>query len=280
LGQLLAMKKTLPWIILVIVAASAVGVYFWKEQAERDAHLQVVSVRTAEAPPPPPPVPMGPEIHHPLPKAPVPFDLDGKPLSALSESDDPVLGALTRVADNQALAGLILSSELVRHIVMTIDNLPRDKLAIRRLPLKPPSGQFAVVNVGGGELSPSPANARRYRSYVRLAQTLETTRLIAVYVHFYPLFQQAYEELGYPNLYFNDRVVETIDDLLAAPEMDGKVKLVQPKVLYQFADPDLEELSAGQKIMVRMGPENAAAIKAKLREIRRELVMEPPSASN
>ncbi|HYL18287.1 MAG TPA: DUF3014 domain-containing protein, partial [Burkholderiales bacterium] len=168
----------------------------------------------------------------------------------------------------------------VRHIVMTIDNLPRSKGATRLLPVKPPSGRFIVAGADGSDLSLSPANARRYKSYVRLAQTLETSRLIAVYVHFYPLFQQAYEELGYPNLYFNDRVVEAIDDLLAAPEMDSNVKLVQPKVLYLFADPDLEELSAGQKIMIRMGPENAAAIKAKLREIRRELVMEPPSMTN
>jgi hypothetical protein len=274
------MKKTIPWIILALVATSTGAVYLWKEKADREARQEVLSVRTAEAPPPPPPVPMGPEIHHPLPKAPAPPDLEGKPLAPLNDSDASVVGALTRVANNQALAGLIISSELVRHIVMTIDNLPRSKVATRLLPVKPPSGQFIVTNVDGNDLSVSPANARRYKSYVRLAQTLETQRLIAAYVHFYPLFQQAYEELGYPNQYFNDRVVEAIDDLLAAPDMDGNVKLVQPKVLYLFADPDLEDLSAGQKIMVRMGPENAAAIKAKLREIRRELVMEPPSMTN
>jgi len=274
------MKKTIPWIILALVATSTGAVYLWKEKDDREARQEVLSLRAAEAPPPPPPVPMGPEIHHPLPKAPAPPDLEGKPLAPLNDSDASVVGALTRVANNQALAGLIISSELVRHIVMTIDNLPRSKVATRLLPVKPPSGQFIVTNVDGNDLSVSPANARRYKSYVRLAQTLETQRLIAAYVHFYPLFQQAYEELGYPNQYFNDRVVEAIDDLLAAPDMDGNVKLVQPKVLYLFADPDLEDLSAGQKIMIRMGPENAAAIKAKLREIRRELVMEPPSMTN
>jgi hypothetical protein len=48
--------------------------------------------------------------------------------------------------------------------------------------------------------------------------------------------------------------------------------VVRPKVLYQFADPDLETRSAGQKILLRMGAENAARVKAKLTEIRRELV--------
>ncbi|HYL23657.1 MAG TPA: DUF3014 domain-containing protein [Burkholderiales bacterium] len=43
-------------------------------------------------------------------------------------------------------------------------------------------------------------------------------------------------------------------------------------MLYEFADPDLETRSAGQKILLRMGPENAARVKAKLWEIRRELL--------
>jgi hypothetical protein len=39
-------------------------------------------------------------------------------------------------------------------------------------------------------------------------------------------------------------------------------------VLYEYKDPALEELSAGQKILIRMGPEHRALIKSKLREIR------------
>ena len=64
--------------------------------------------------------------------------------------------------------------------------------------------------------------------------------------------------------------------MLEAPVPTGPVKLVRPKVLYQFADPELEGLSAGQKIMVRMGPENEARVKAKLREIRRALTAPRP----
>ena len=95
--------------------------------------------------------------------------------------------------------------------------------------------------------------------------------LVSAYVHFYPLIQQDYRDLGYPNGYFNDRLIEAIDDLLAAPELTDPLQVVQPKVLYQYADPELEARSAGQKIMIRMGNENAAKVKAKLQEIRREL---------
>jgi hypothetical protein len=107
--------------------------------------------------------------------------------------------------------------------------------------------------------------------FVRFASAIDSGKLVSVYVRHYPLFQQAYVELGYPNGYFNDRLVEAIDHLLAAPELPPSAKLVQPKVFYKFDDADLESLSAGEKIMLRIGNDNAAAIKAKLREIRSEL---------
>jgi hypothetical protein len=93
-----------------------------------------------------------------------------------------------------------------------------------------------------------------------------------MYSSFYPLFQAAYVELGYPKGYFNDRLVAVIDHLLAAPTVDGPLRLTQPHIVYKFADPQLESASAGHKIMLRMGSQNALVVKAKLREIRAELV--------
>ena len=61
-----------------------------------------------------------------------------------------------------------------------------------------------------------------------------------VYFRFYPLFQQSYQNLGYPNGYFNDRLVQVIDMLLATPQPTGPIELVRPNVMYTFADPTLE----------------------------------------
>jgi hypothetical protein len=107
--------------------------------------------------------------------------------------------------------------------------------------------------------------------YVRVLESLDSRVLVQRYVESYPLFQQAYAELGYPNRNFNDRLVEAIDDMLAAPE-PATLELAQPRVLYEFADEDLQRRSAGQKIMMRMGADNARRVKAKLREIRGALV--------
>jgi hypothetical protein len=48
--------------------------------------------------------------------------------------------------------------------------------------------------------------------------------------------------------------------------------LVQPRVLYEFADQSIEERSAGQKMMIRMGAANAAKAKEVIRAIRNEIV--------
>ncbi len=66
--------------------------------------------------------------------------------------------------------------------------------------------------------------------------------------------------------------MDVIDDLLATPEVNGPIRLVWPHVLYKYADPRLDALSAGQKMLVRMGPQNASRVKIKLREIRHVLV--------
>ena len=46
--------------------------------------------------------------------------------------------------------------------------------------------------------------------------------------------------------------------------------------MYTYADPALEARPAGQKLLIRMGPENAAAIKAKLTELRAVITAAPP----
>jgi hypothetical protein len=279
-------------IALIISAAVGAGLYWWEGGAQREARQEPPpqnaevppsQQRSAEAPQQqsaeiaqPPSASTEPEIRHPLPEVPAPAGLEGKPVPPLTESDPAVQAALAVPLGKQTAAGLVISNDIARRIVATVDNLPRQKAGTKLLPVKALATR--IITRGKGEMvTLSPANYARYAPYVKLAQAVDVKQLVALYVHFYPLFQQAYEELGYPRKYFNDRLVEVIDDLLAAPDVHGPLRLVRPKVLYEFADPELEELSSGQKILIRIGPDNAAVIKAKLRELRRELGVDGPA---
>jgi hypothetical protein len=215
-------------------------------------------------PAPPPQVDAKPAIANPLPQS------EAKSLPTLENSDSMMRESIAELLGGKALNEFVVPTQLVRRIVASVDNLPRRAAPRRMMPLNAVPGAF-VVSGTGDERTLAAANAARYAPYVRAMDAVPARALVFTYVQAYPLFQRAYEELGYPGKYFNDRLVETIDDLLAAPEIGTSVRLIQPKVLYEFADPELETRSAGQKILMRMGAENALKVKAKLREIRREI---------
>jgi hypothetical protein len=105
-----------------------------------------------------------------------------------------------------------------------------------------------------------------------MATTADLDELYATYRQFYPLLQQAYVNLGYPDGYFNDRLVEVIDHLLATPTPSQTPVLVRPHVLYEYEDPSLESLSSGQKALLRLSPAQAEAVRKLLREFRARIV--------
>ena len=214
--------------------------------------------------------PERPTLRHPLPEVPA-----GEPLPSLAASDDPFVAALAASLGRGDLGRWLVPQDLIRRIVVTVDNLPRKTVPQRMSPVKPVEGAFAV-GIAGGSPVVAAANARRYEPLLRVLDASDAAQLVAVYVQWYPRFQEAYRELGYPNGDFNDRLVEAIDTLLATPTSVGPLAVVQPKVLWEFADPRLEALPAGQKVMLRMGPENADRVKAKLAAIRRVVASDAP----
>jgi len=222
-----------------------------------------------EAPEPPPEPkqltpPPEPAIHNEVPES---TTGAAQPLPELEGSDPALKDSATSLAGASAVAQWLVPNEIVRRIVVTVDNLPRKKYAERQKPLKPVPGRFAIT--GSEEsLSIGEDNAARYAALVQVVQALDMQKVANEYFRLYPLFQASYKDLGYPDGYFNDRLVTAIDDLLAAPEVSGPIKLTQPNVMYEYADPKLESLSAGQKAMIRIGPANAAVVKGKLRQLR------------
>jgi hypothetical protein len=260
-------RRTIWWLIVLFGIGVFAFILYHAWQKMRPAP-QPTTAPSAAAPAPAPPA--EPQIRFPIQQ-----EAQAKPLPALNDSDTAVKEALGSLWGADKLEQFFLLKDFVRRIVATIDNLPRARLAQRLMPVKPAAGPFLTTGKDA-DLVISPGNTARYAPYVRLADAVDSKKIVALYVRFYPLFQQAYQELGYPKGYFNDRLVEVIDHLLAAPEVRGAVKLVQPKVFYLFADPELESRSAGQKILMRIGNENAARIKAKLRELRSELTRHGP----
>jgi Protein of unknown function (DUF3014) len=252
---------------IVIAGAIAIGVYYrYYSPAPAPAPQPQVSA------PQPAAVAPAPAIQHPIPSA---AEQHGPPLPALDQSDPLVRDSLVGLLGKPAVEKFLVPHRIVRDVVVTVDNIPRRKVAPELRPLQPTAGD-TVVDTQGGSTFLSEQNYARYAPLMDVVRSVDPKALAAIYFRLYPLFQQAYENLGYPGKYFNDRMVQAIDSLLATPDVQGPIALVRPKVFYQFADPKLEALPAGQKLLIRMGPQNAAIVKDKLQQFRAAITANPP----
>ncbi len=251
----------------VVIVAAGILFYSWRSNRHPEAPVVTTTITV-------PASPVTPAIQNPVPAA----GASDQSLPALDASDQPLHDSLGTVIGRKAVDMLFKPEQIIRHLVVTIDNLPRKRTAVELRPSKPLPGTLAA-NGDDQHSTLDAANYQRYAPMMQVVRNTDTRQVVGLYFHYYPLFQQSYQNLGYPNGYFNDRLVAVIDDLLATPDVDGDIQLVRPNVMYQFADPNLEDLSAGQKALLRMGPQNAALVKNKLRELRAQIVNAPQNDS-
>jgi hypothetical protein len=256
-------------VISVLVVAGIIGGYVWWRRRQPPAPLPPVPVVQPAPPPPAPPPP--PDAAAPT-HYPIEAGKPATPLPGLDDADAYLKNALIDLLGRKGVLSFLNVDGFARHFVATVDNLGNERAPVAMWPVNPMAGAFEADSGAVAE-----RNADRYAAFIRFAEAVDTRKAVALYVRVYPLFQQAYEELGYPGKYFNDRVVEVIDQLLATPDLPDPIKVRRVEVpgaprtaraIYQFEDPSLESRSAGQKILLRMGHANARRLKDKLSEIR------------
>ena len=187
--------------------------------------------------------------------------------STLSKSDETLQQTLSGMLIEQKLLALLHLKNFIQRFVVTVDTMTADELSPHHLPASPPKGNFQATD---GHISPH--NANRYTPYLQLVESIGIETAVLIYVRYYELFQQAYRQLGAPQAHFNDRFVEVIDHLLETPEVKEPIAVVQPLIIYKYSDPELEKLSSGQKLLLRIGEENRIRVKGLLRELRKRLV--------
>jgi hypothetical protein len=271
------------WALGVLVAVFLAGAAWvvWQRLAPPAASPGIESAAPAEpATSEPAPTDVAPAIQHPVDGLPVASGPAG-PSVPPAPSGDPVLDSLRDLLGREALLRYVNTDAFVRRVVATVDNLPRDQAPSRLWPVVPAPGRLAL-ETRDGQTFLAASNATRHEPIVRFAEGVDLRAAAAWYVRHYARFQSAYEELGFPGRYFNDRMVAVVDHLLATPEPTGPVALrlpeiqgpvqpARPWVMYEYADPALQRLSAGQKLLLRLSDDQRARLKQLLTQWR-ELV--------
>ncbi|HYF19571.1 MAG TPA: DUF3014 domain-containing protein [Ramlibacter sp.] len=251
--------------VLLLATAAVGGAWWWALREDTPPDAATTTAKAA------PPAAAEPTV------SPPPLPANTQPLAS-----NQVRSALIELLGAKAVAAFLYTEEFPRRFVATIDSLAREQSSPMVWPVLPTAGKFSVQKSGAGQV-PATSNAARYTPFVTLASSVDAAAAVRVYARLYPLLQQAYADLGLGKRPFNDRLLQVIDVLLAAPEpaqppqlqltkVQGPVASLRPWTRYEYVDPQLEAMPAGQKIMVRMGLDNERKVKAKLRELRQALV--------
>jgi len=184
----------------------------------------------------------------------------------LNESDAEVKQRLLALDWRPGLAALFVTEDMLRSFAVQVDNIAQGQLAKGFTLLKPLEQKFAVEP--GAAMQLDDRSFSRYQPYIQLLESVPPQQIIKLFNRYEPLLQQAHAEQGYPDELFKNKLIAAIDLLLATPEVSYPLALKRPAVIYEFADPAIEQLPAAQKQMIRLGPVNQQKVKTLLRQYR------------
>lgn len=241
-------------------------------QPEPSSNLPRIRVQP-ETPPPaqantevevaPPPVEVAAPEPEPEPEA---SSEPAVQLPSLSNSDSFVLDALRGLQNGAALVGLVSDAQLIRSFVVLVDNVSRGSFPQTGLPYRGMTEEMPVRTLDDNLFVMEQAAHGRFDAIIDTFVSVDTDAAMALYRTLSPLFQRAYSELGYGDARFEPALRQAIANVLRMEIPDGPYQLVKPSVMYLYADAEIENLPAVHKQLIRLGPENTARLKNKLRQ--------------
>ncbi|MEM7583674.1 MAG: DUF3014 domain-containing protein [Acidobacteriota bacterium] len=241
-------------LVIVGILACSAFIYY---QIVRGLEPTQTPDPVGETPPPPPPPPP-------------PTQLPAIEVPPLDSSDEVIRSLAEGLSDHPQLARWLAPDNLVRRLVAAVANIANDETPRPHIGHLEPPGSFKVAE-SYGQLIIDPASYARYDRLVEVFSSLDTAAGLRLYHSMKPLFDEAYEELGYPAGDFEPALLKAIDQVLAAPVPAGEIQVKKRVKNYRFADPALERLSPAEKHLLRMGPANAREVKKKLQFLRSAL---------
>ncbi len=186
----------------------------------------------------------------------------------LATSDAVVREMVAELSSRPELAKWLASEDLVRRFVASVANVADGASPRRHLSMLDPGGRFEVIEKADGTLVAAPGTFRRWDRLAGIVSAVDAEGAVALLGELEPLVRDAWAEIAPPDRSFRAALVEAIDNLLAVQVPSDELPLERKVVTYTYADLRLEGLSPAQRQLLRLGPDNARAVQAKLREIR------------
>ncbi|MGB1289650.1 MAG: DUF3014 domain-containing protein [Porticoccaceae bacterium] len=191
-------------------------------------------------------------------------------LPALNSSDEFVRETLLSTQSSKVTEWL-KSDDLIRRSASFMDGLARGNLSEKVFPLGVAEGKF-TTHRQDGKIWLNAGNYERYNTVVDILLSIDMKKMANFFHKVRPLLESAFSELGYRPRQMDGIILQTIDNILAAPIIVEPLALSRDSVVYKFADQKLEELMPLQKQLLRAGPENTRRIQQQAKALREALL--------
>ena len=246
--------RRIRWLILIAILLGAATAAMYVAFTKRPTPISVSDVPATAA---------TNEQARPLGGAPEPIAVP-----PLDESDAMVRRLIQALSDHPSVAAWLTTNGLIRNFTAAVTNIADGILPAKQLSALRPAASFRVVE-SGGRTYIDPQTYERYNAIADAVGSIDPGSAANVYATLKSRIEEAFGELGFPNRRFDQVLQGAIVTLLRTPIPDRppEVKRNEDAFGYRFADMRLENLSAVQKILLRMGPRNARIVKTRLREI-------------
>lgn len=269
-------------LLVAVVIAAIIGIVLFSSGDRQPPPAQEAvpepAVVVAPAPAVPAELPPAPDIPARVEAAveqSPPTDSPAAPELTLEDSDQDLRARLSAASNSSLLSGALQKDDLVQRSAGAIDGLSRGLVPHKALPIAPPKVKFSTVTADG-QIYTDPGSYARYDSYASAIAALDVDLMVSTFHRYRPLMEQAYASLGYPAEDMDNALIRSLDFILATPELKAPAELRRKEAVYQYADPELEQLNSIQKQVLRMGPDNAAVIKRQAAVLRARLLNDVP----
>ncbi|MGA1740593.1 MAG: DUF3014 domain-containing protein [Pseudohongiellaceae bacterium] len=195
-------------------------------------------------------------------------------LPLLNNSDSYVREELATMDGTSSLLMYLVSDELVRKFVVMIENISRGEFPERNLPMLYPQERMTVTELGSEFYLMDEQSYQRFNALVTSLTNISTESAVDFYQQLQPLFREAYAELGLRNSEFNDVLMLAIDNVLNARMAPQPQQLIRPNLNYLYANPEIENYSDVEKLLLRLGPENTERLQRRLEFFKRRLELD------
>lgn len=192
-------------------------------------------------------------------------------LPSLNASDSFVFDNIRSLRNGIELVSYLANDQIVRKFVVFVENISRGEFPQTGLPYRSMQTEMTVRNIDENLFVMDESAYARFNQIVTTFIDVDTEASLTLYRMLSPLFQQAYAEIGFRNVSFDDTLRLAINNILQANETGGPYQLVKPSVMYLFADTSIENLQEVHKQLIRIGPQNTEKLKVKLLEFSSQL---------